>query len=127
MIKTILCIDDQKDIRDLLGDYLDTLGYDVFTAEDGEEGLKKAMEVRPDLIFLDIMMPKKNGYALLRELKANSELWDIPVIILSVQLEMKDMCQLEGAVHFLSKNFRLKEVGELVREISGEKIIQGHA
>ncbi|MGA1792225.1 MAG: response regulator transcription factor, partial [bacterium] len=58
--KTILCIDDQKDILDLLGDYLDTLGYQIITAGDGEEGLKKAMEIQPDLIFLDIMMPKKN-------------------------------------------------------------------
>ena len=115
--RTILCIDDQKDILDLLGDYLDTLGYQIITAEDGEEGLKKAMEVRPDLIFLDIMMPKKNGYAVLRELKADANLWDIPVIMLSVQSEMEEMCQLEGAVHFLSKNFRLKEVGELIGEI----------
>ena len=126
MNRTILCIDDQKDIRDLLSDYLDTLGFHVFTAEDGEDGLKKALEVRPDLIFLDIMMPKKNGYALLRELKANSKLWDIPVIILSVQAEMEEMCQLEGAVHFLSKNFRLKEVSELVREIFDGKTQEVH-
>ncbi|MGA1796805.1 MAG: response regulator [bacterium] len=116
MNKTILCIDDQKDIRDLLSDYLDMLGFRVVTAEDGEDGLKKALEVRPDLIFLDIMMPKKNGYAVLRELKANSELWDIPVIIVSVQSEMKEMCQLEGAVHFLSKNFRLREVSDLITD-----------
>ena len=121
MNKTILCIDDQKDIRELLSDYLDTLGFHVFTAEDGEDGLQKALEVEPDLIFLDIMMPKKNGYALLKELKANSKLWDIPVIILSVQSEMKDMCHLEGAIHFLSKNFRLKEVSDLIREILDEK------
>jgi CheY-like chemotaxis protein len=125
--KTILCIDDQKDILDLLGDYLDTLGYRIITAEDGEEGLKKAMEIQPDLIFLDIMMPKKNGYAVLRELKADARLWDIPVIMLSVQSEMEEMCQLEGAVHFLSKHFRLKEVGELISEILHEKRQEGYA
>jgi CheY-like chemotaxis protein len=125
--KTILCIDDQKDILDLLGDYLDTLGYQIITAEDGEEGLKKAVELRPDLIFLDIMMPKKNGYAVLRELKADANLWDIPVIVLSVQSEMEEMCQLEGAVHFLSKNFRLKEVGELISEILDGKSQEGYA
>ena len=102
MNKTILCIDDQKEIRDLMCDYLGTLGFNVITAADGDEGLKKALEEQPDLIFLDIMMPKKNGYAVLRELKSNCKLWDIPVIIVSVQSGMEDMCQLEGADHFFN-------------------------
>lgn len=121
MNKTILCIDDQKEILDLLYDYLDMLGYNVVTAEDGDEGLKKALEKRPDLIFLDIMMPKKNGYAVLKELKSNADLCDIPVIVVSVQSGMEDMCQLEGAEHFFSKGFRLKEIAQVVEKVLDEK------
>lgn len=126
MNKTILCIDDQKEIRDLLCDYLGTLGFNVITAADGDEGLKKALEEQPDLIFLDIMMPKKNGYAVLRELKSNFKLWDIPVIIVSVQSGMEDMCQLEGADHFFSKGFRLKEIAKVVEKILHEKSLATH-
>jgi CheY-like chemotaxis protein len=126
MNKTILCIDDQKEIRDLLYDYLGTLGFNVITAADGDEGIKKALEEMPDLIFLDIMMPKKNGYAVLRELKSNSKLWDIPVIIVSVQSGMEDMCQLEGADHFFSKGFRLKEIAEAAEKILHKKNQAAH-
>ncbi|MGA1865629.1 MAG: response regulator [bacterium] len=126
MKKTILCIDDQEEIRDLLRDYLGSLGFNVITAADGDEGLKKALEEQPDLIFLDIMMPKKNGYAVLRELKSNCKLWDIPVIIVSVQSGMEDMCQLEGANHFFSKGFRLKEIAEAAEKILHEKGLTAH-
>ena len=126
MNKTILCIDDQKEIRDLMCDYLGTLGFNVITAADGDEGLKKALEEQPDLIFLDIMMPKKNGYAVLRELKSNCKLWDIPVIIVSVQSGMEDMCQLEGADHFFSKGFRLKEIAEAAEKILHKKSLAAH-
>ena len=126
MKKRILCVDDQKEILDLLSDYLGSLGFEVITAKNGDEGMKKALEVRPDLIFLDIMMPIKNGYAALRELKANEKLWDTPVIMLSVQSDMREMCQLEGADDFLSKGFRLKEVAHAVKKILQEKSTMMH-
>ncbi len=117
MNKKVLCIDDQTEVLDVLNDYLDTLGYTVITAQEGEEGLKKASEETPNLIILDIIMPKKDGYAVLRELKADFNLWDIPVIMLTTKKQMQDMCELEGAIHFLSKPFRLKELADVIEEI----------
>lgn len=117
MQKKILCIDDEEFNRNLLRDYLGIFGYQIITAVDGEEGLQKAAEEIPDLIILDILMPKKNGYAVLKELKSNPKMWNIPVIIMTVQVDMQDMCELEGAVRFIKKPVSLKELRDSVRSI----------
>ena len=83
MLKKILVVDDETGFTDALSDVFTARGYAVTAAHDGEEALEKMRGDRPDLVILDIMMPRKDGYVLCAELKANDETRDIPVVLLT--------------------------------------------
>lgn len=83
MAKKILIIEDEEILSGLLQKRLKKEGYDVVLARDGEEGLKTMKEVGPDLILLDIIMPKKSGFQVMEEMNKDQELKKIPVIIIS--------------------------------------------
>ncbi len=83
MGKKVLLVDDEESIRQYLAAVLEDNGYESVNAKDGMEGLSKAREERPDLIVLDVMMPKKNGISTIYDLKRSHDLKDIPVIMLS--------------------------------------------
>ncbi len=80
----ILVIDDDSEVRYTIGQYLISKGYDVAYAEDGEKGIDMAKNIQPFAITLDVMMPNKDGWMVLKELKQNSLTKDIPVILLSI-------------------------------------------
>ncbi|RPI74312.1 MAG: response regulator, partial [Ignavibacteriales bacterium] len=80
----ILIIDDDPEIRYTIGQYLISRGYEVAYAEDGEQGLEKAVKLQPFAITLDVMLPKKDGWNILKEFKENPATRDIPVILISV-------------------------------------------
>jgi signal transduction histidine kinase/CheY-like chemotaxis protein len=80
----ILVIDDDKEVRYTIGQYLASRGYQVIFAEDGDEGIQLAIDKQPFAITLDIMMPNKDGWSVLKELKENEVTKDIPVIIISI-------------------------------------------
>ena len=80
----ILVIDDDKEIRYTIGQYLTSKGYEVIFAEDGEKGVKMAIDKQPFAITLDLMMPDKDGWSVLKELKENEATKDIPVILISI-------------------------------------------
>lgn len=81
--KKILIVDDELDMRTFLSTLLETTDYKPVEAADGLEGLRKAKEIKPDLIVLDVMMPKEAGIQMYRDLRADGELKGIPVIMLS--------------------------------------------
>ena len=81
--KKILIIEDEQFIRELYRDEIKREGYNTYTAENGKEGLLKVYELKPDLILLDIMLPKLSGLSLLKEIKNNKGVKDIPVILLT--------------------------------------------
>ena len=83
MVKKILIIEDEEILSSLLVKRLKESGYDTASAYDGEEGLKKIKEENPDLILLDIIMPKKGGFEVLEEMKKDEKMKKIPVIIIS--------------------------------------------
>lgn len=83
MKKKILLVEDDLFIRDLYERTLSLSGFETILAIDGEEGIAKARSKKPDLILLDIMMPKKNGIDVLKDLKADSSTKDIPVFLLT--------------------------------------------
>jgi len=83
MAKIILLIEDEEIIVDLLQKKLGDIGYDVIVARDGEEGLEKVRQVKPDLILLDIIMPKMGGFEVMENISRDSELKKIPIIIIS--------------------------------------------
>jgi CheY-like chemotaxis protein len=100
--KIILVIDDDKIMRDLFKNYLSKLGYSVAVTADGEEGLKLANKLRPDAIILDVQMPGMDGWRVLSRLKADPVLFDIPVIMTSIE-EHKNMGSAMGATDYLVK------------------------
>jgi len=79
--KKILIIDDEPDARAYLKAILEEKGYEIMTASDGEEGLKKARETPPHLILLDLLMPKKSGVKFLNEIKQDKQLKGVPIVI----------------------------------------------
>ena len=83
MKKRILVVDDDPDMVEATSMILKSRDYDVITAYGGVEGLQKAKAEKPDLIVLDVMMPDKDGYVVCKELKADSALRDIPVLLLT--------------------------------------------
>jgi DNA-binding response OmpR family regulator len=90
MPKKILIIDDEKDMRTYLGALFKKAGYDVESAENGEAGLKAAKASPPDLITLDILMPKQSGVRTYRELRSSSETRSVPIIILTGLTQQED-------------------------------------
>jgi len=81
---TVLVIDDDPSVRDLMTRFLSKLGFHAISAANGEEGLRLARQTRPRIITLDVVMPGINGWDVLAELKADSELASIPVIIVTI-------------------------------------------
>ena len=83
MPKRVLVVDDDENTRRFLTVALEENGYEAITAEDGDEGFRKIQEATPDLILLDVMMPKKTGFSLFKQLRRIEEFKDIPVIMLT--------------------------------------------
>lgn len=88
----ILIIDDEQELLDLLKMMLETEEYEVITAKDGKEGVEKFKEHKPELIICDIIMPKMDGYEVLREIRKISKKW-IPIIMLSAITEFAKISQ----------------------------------
>lgn len=114
MNKKILVVDDEKPIADILRFNLEKEGYEVSLAHDGEEAVKKALEWDPDLILLDIMLPKKDGFEVLKEVREDK---DTPVIMLTAKEEEVDKIQgLEmGADDYITKPFSIRELSARVK------------
>jgi two-component system phosphate regulon response regulator PhoB len=83
MKKKILVVDDEMDMRIFISTLVEANGYKPFVAKDGEEGLKMIKEHKPDLVIMDVMMPKESGLRLYREIKSDEETKKIPVIMVS--------------------------------------------
>ena len=116
----VLCIDDDPDVIEILTKYLVPEGYSVTGANSGDEGIKLALEHKPSLITLDIMMPHKDGWQVLRELKANDQLKDIPVIIHSI-IDNKPLAVSLGAIDVIAKPAEPKRLLSLVQRAANSR------
>jgi DNA-binding response OmpR family regulator len=112
MKQKILLVDDEEDILDFLELILGEQGYSIIKASSGKEALAAAQVHRPDLILLDIMMPEMDGWEVLKLLKADEELVQTPVAMLTARSEMKDKIQglQEGAIDYICKPFSTREL-----------------
>jgi CheY-like chemotaxis protein len=99
----VLVIDDDPNTRILMTHHLEALGCDVATAGSAGEGIRKAREIKPDLVTLDLIMPGVTGWEALKEFKADPSIQDIPVVIVTVLPGNKDRGNLLGAVDLLTK------------------------
>ncbi len=104
---TVLVIDDDPVILELLRVNFEIEGFDVICATDGEEGLRRAHDERPDVVISDIMMPRRDGLQLLSELKGDPQTEDLPVILLSAKAQKTEVQQgLDlGADDYITKPF----------------------
>ena len=109
MVKKILVVDDEKSIADIVGFNLKNEGYEVITAYDGQEAVNKALTDNPDLIILDVMLPEKDGFQVLKEVRQQIA---IPVIMLTAKEAEEDkVCGLDlGADDYMTKPFGMKEL-----------------
>jgi two-component system alkaline phosphatase synthesis response regulator PhoP len=116
-MKTVLVADDQPHIVRLIQVNLEKVGYRVVTASDGLEALRKVREEIPDLVILDVIMPHKDGFEVLREIKRDPGLAEVPVIMLTVKTQNADIVEglREGAEMYLPKPFHPKELVSLIR------------
>ena len=117
--KRILIVDDTKDILLVVSRRLQSWGYEALTAESGEEGLRLAQEAHPDLVLLDIMMPKMKGRDVCARLKADPKTADIPVIFLTA-LGLADHIKAGmdlGADDYIVKPFEPAELKERITVI----------
>jgi len=113
MAKKILFIEDDTTLQESLGETLTKEGFEVLQAFNGEDGLKLAAEQNPDLVLLDLILPKMNGFDVLKELKENDNTKHIPVIVLT-NLESSEDIQkalFAGALTYLLKaSYELEDV-----------------
>lgn len=120
--KRILVVDDEEDIVKLVKTYLEYHRYEVITANDGQEGLEKVKTEKPDLIVLDLMLPKINGYKVCGLLKKDTRYAKIPVVMFSAKAQEEDvkLGQEVGADAYITKPYEpevlLAKIKELLKD-----------
>lgn len=126
MPKKILVVDDERQIVKLVEVNLRKAGYDVVCAYDGVEALEKVQTERPDMIVLDVMMPRMNGFDVLKKLQSNPETEQIPVIMLTAKAQDADIFAgwQSGVSSYLTKPFNPRELLTFVQRIF-ESLDQG--
>jgi len=103
--KKILVVEDEQDMKNMIKLRMESAGYEIVLASNGEEGLEKVKAECPDLIITDVLMPIMDGFAFYKELKKSQALSGIPVIILTARGQMEDSFKVVGADDFIAKPF----------------------
>ena len=119
-MKKILFIEDESALQRALTYVLDKEGFKTFSAMDGVEGLAIARKELPDLVLLDLIVPKKDGFAVLTDLKENKETSHIPVIILTNlegSADVERALTLGATAYLVKTNYKLEEVVEKIKNI----------
>lgn len=119
-MKKILFIEDQQGFQTAMTNFFKEKGFETVSAYDGETGLKIAESERPDLIFLDVIVPKKNGFEVLKELKSKAELAEVPVIILTNLEGTQDVekaLSLGAAAYLVKASYSFEDLLKKAEEI----------
>lgn len=122
-MKKILFIEDESALQKAATQILTEEGYQVLSALDGEIGLRLAQEEKPDLILLDIILPKKDGFEVLGELKGNPSTKEIPIVILTNlegSTDVQRALELGATTYLVKTNYRLEEIVEKVKQVIGK-------
>jgi len=118
-MKKILFVEDEPSLQKAIKEVLTQEKFEVLIASDGEEGLKLVKEKKPDLILLDLILPKKDGFEVLKELKEDDNTKDIPVIVLT-NLEgtgdVEKALELGATTYLVKANYELDDVLKLVKD-----------
>ncbi len=118
MARKILVVDDETELLKAISILLKTSGYEVITAQDGQEGLEKAKSLSPDLIVLDVLMPKMDGYEVCRMLKFDEKYKSIPIIMLTAKVQDIDkaMGKKVGADDYITKPFETQDLVDKIKK-----------
>jgi len=118
MKERILIVDDEENVLRVVGYALQTAGYDVVTADTGQEALVKVADAHPDLVILDRMLPDMSGSTVCTQLRAQSETSDLPILMLSARAQVADRISglRVGADDYVTKPF---EIDEIVTRVAG--------
>ncbi|MDD2697102.1 MAG: response regulator [Candidatus Pacebacteria bacterium] len=119
-MKTILVIEDDKFLRELISQKLIKEGYNISEAVDGEEGIKKIKEEKPDLVLLDLILPGIDGFEVLTKMKEDPSLGSIPVIILSNLGQKEDVekgLKLGAADYLIKAHFTPGEIIDKIKAV----------
>ena len=119
-LATVLICDDEPSLRELIRISLDG-PYRFVEADDGEQSLDLAREVRPDVVILDVMMPRRSGLEVLTALRQEKELAETPVIVLTAQPATREQALREGADIVMVKPFEPEQIAAAVEEVLAEK------
>jgi len=119
MGKRVLLIEDEPNIIEAISFILSRDGWTVHTHEDGSTAMDKLLAMPPDIVILDVMLPGRSGFDILRDLRGNDTSKDIPVLMLTARGQEKDrdLAQRLGANHFMTKPFSNTEVRDRVRSM----------
>jgi len=123
-MKKILFIEDESALQKTFGDLLKREGYEMISALDGEEGLKMAKEESPDLILLDLILPKIHGFNVLKRLKEDEQTKEIPVVVLTNLEGIKDVnkaIELGATTYLVKASYSLDEVMAKIRQALSSK------
>ena len=120
VLATVLICDDEPSLRELIRISLDG-PYRFVEADDGEESLEIARSIRPDVVILDMMMPRRTGLEVLSALRKDKDLSDIPVIVLTAQPGTRENALREGADIVMVKPFEPEQIAAAVEEVLAER------
>lgn len=117
--RRVLVVDDEPDVLLLCRVNLEFEGYEVMEASDGVEAMSRVRERRPDVILLDVMMPRMDGWQVLTELKADDELQDIPVVMLTAKVQDQDQIRgwSSGASEYITKPFSPLSLSQVLEDV----------
>jgi len=117
----ILLIEDEQDMVEAVRIRLEANGFEVIAASDGPEGLSKARTVMPDLVILDVMLPKMDGFKVCRMLKFDEKFAKIPIIMFTARTQQADIARGKemGADAYVTKPFKSEELLAKIRELLG--------
>jgi len=118
----VLIVDDEADIQDGVSRWLTAAGYETLLASDGDKGIASASQNKPKAIFLDMLMPGKNGIETLAELRACEDTSDIPVVMLSASLRDQQQALDAGARFFIHKPYDGKKLISTIRAAISEQV-----
>lgn len=116
----ILIVEDDPVLQKTLQEFLVGEGFEVFSAGDGDEGVRTAIKEKPDLVLLDIILPKKNGYEVIKEIKANENTKKIPIVLLTNLGGIHDVekaLDLGATTYLIKSDYKLEEIVKKVKEI----------
>ncbi|MCX6760931.1 MAG: response regulator [Candidatus Nealsonbacteria bacterium] len=119
-MKKILFIEDESALQKAMGELLRPDGYEIISALNGEEGVHLAQAKNPDLIVLDLILPKLHGFEVLKKLKENKKTQDIPVIVLTnleATQDVEKAIKMGATVYLVKSSYNLEEVTEKIKSI----------